>query len=323
MVPAPIITASATDRRPIRRSVSVLDPIGPERPPMVARPSTVRAKFVITYGRSASARSRKSRVASWPSIVVGPGSGRSRRTSATVLDLAQVLDIGAILLVRARSVLEPCVEDLLELGLGGCPETEGQDIGVVPASRTGRGPGVAAQRGADPRNLVRRDRRSGSSPATDHGLFGTAGDHVPCSRLTRPRPPVALGLGEGAMRDRIVTPASKLVHESLGDAGPLVGCHGDPHAWKLTVGSQSGRTGSPTAVSPPRTTAARRPPRCTNPFRTPGRVSPSRCRQGSHSSMPAHSTSPTANLLPTSSLTSTPRVRRLRLDSAAERSMPV
>jgi hypothetical protein len=47
-VPAPIITASTLVRRPTSICVSASLPIAPERPWIVARPSSVIAKLVIT-----------------------------------------------------------------------------------------------------------------------------------------------------------------------------------------------------------------------------------------------------------------------------------
>lgn len=38
--------------------VSVVEPIGPETPPIAALPSTVAAKFIATNGRSAFAASQ-------------------------------------------------------------------------------------------------------------------------------------------------------------------------------------------------------------------------------------------------------------------------
>ena len=51
-MPAPIITASKRVRSPTSIAVSASEPIGPETPPIVARPSTVAAKFIATKGRS-------------------------------------------------------------------------------------------------------------------------------------------------------------------------------------------------------------------------------------------------------------------------------
>jgi hypothetical protein len=51
-VPAPIITASKRLRSPTSISVSVSEPIGPERPSIVARPSRVTTKFIARKGRS-------------------------------------------------------------------------------------------------------------------------------------------------------------------------------------------------------------------------------------------------------------------------------
>ena len=64
----------------------------------------------------------------------------------------------------------------------------------------------------------------------------------------------------------------------------------------------SSRTSSPTAIRPPATMSARRPPRSTRPFSTPGLVSFSRWPHGSHSRLPTHSTSPTVKRRPTRSL---------------------
>jgi hypothetical protein len=43
-------------RSPTSISVSAPEPIDPETPSMVARPSTVAAKFIATNGRSSRAR---------------------------------------------------------------------------------------------------------------------------------------------------------------------------------------------------------------------------------------------------------------------------
>src|SRR5215212_7464714 len=79
MVPAPIITASTLVRRQTRNSVSVALPIGPERPWRVALPSTVRAKFVTTYGRSVGALEIRSSWWTSSTTAVEPGSGYRRR----------------------------------------------------------------------------------------------------------------------------------------------------------------------------------------------------------------------------------------------------
>src|SRR4051794_9728888 len=81
-------------------------------------------------------------------------------------------------------------------------------------------------------------------------------------------------------------------------------------------------TGSPTLISPPRTTSALMPARWARPRITPGRVSPSRWLQGSHSSIPTASTDPTVNRRPTSALTSIPRVVTCRRVSPGATSMP-
>jgi hypothetical protein len=45
-------------RSPASIAVSVLEPIGPETPPIDARPSSVTAKFIATNGRSSCACSQ-------------------------------------------------------------------------------------------------------------------------------------------------------------------------------------------------------------------------------------------------------------------------
>ena len=80
--------------------------------------------------------------------------------------------------VGARRGREPGVEDLGELRLGGRAQAEGEHVRVVPPPRAGGGRGVAAQRRADARDLVRRDRRARPGPAADDGLLGAALDDV-------------------------------------------------------------------------------------------------------------------------------------------------
>ncbi len=74
------------------------------------------------------------------------------------------------------------------------PQAQREHVRVVPPPRALRGRGVGAQRGADPRHLVRGDRRAGSRPARDDRLLGPAVGHVPGRGLARPRPVGALGV---------------------------------------------------------------------------------------------------------------------------------
>ena len=55
--------------------MSVSEPILPERPSIVALPSTVRAKFVKVYGRSSGGDSNGRNAASWSRTVVSARSG--------------------------------------------------------------------------------------------------------------------------------------------------------------------------------------------------------------------------------------------------------
>ncbi len=74
---------------------------------------------------------------------------------------------------------------------------------------------------------------------------------------------------------------------------------GRPRGGRRELQAGSGRMTSPRRITPPTTMSARRPPRWTRAFRTPGLVSPSRWAHGSESRVPSRTTSPTRNRRPT------------------------
>ena len=83
---------------------------------------------------------------------------------------------------------EPRVEDLAELRLGGRAQAEREHVRVVPLACTGGGRGVAAQRRADARDLVRGDRRARarSSSTRRPARRGPRRRRGPRPRRTRP-----------------------------------------------------------------------------------------------------------------------------------------
>src|SRR5213594_1880194 len=80
----------------------------------------------------------------------------------------------------------------------------------------------------------------------------------------------------------------------------------------------SGRTTSPTRMTPSLRICARSPPRWTSAAMTPSRVSPSRYLHGSQSRVPRRRTSPTRKTRSTRWLSGTPRVATFRRVSAGE-----
>ena len=104
-----------------------------------------------------------------------------------------------------------------------------EHVGVVPLAGARRGRGVGAQRGADAADLVGGDRGAGAGPAADDGLLGAALGDVAGGGLGGPRPVVALGVGERAVRERLVAAGAQLLDDGVGDARALVGGDGDPH----------------------------------------------------------------------------------------------
>src|SRR3954451_22716691 len=121
-----------------------------------------------------------------------------------------MLYVGAVVRIGARLRVEPGVEDLRELGLGGGAQAERQDVGVVPSARPLGGLRVEAQRGADPGDLVGRDRRPGAGPAAHDPLFGPAVGDVAGGDLAGPGPVVALRVAERAVDDRLVAALTQL-----------------------------------------------------------------------------------------------------------------
>ncbi len=138
-------------------------------------------------------------------------------------------DVLAIVALRTRATLEPGVEDLAQSRLRGQSQAERQHVGVIPFPGARGGLRVGAQRRADAGQLVGRDRRAGSGPASHNRLFGAAVVHVSRSGLGGPGPIVTLGLGVGAMEDGLVPPAPKLLGQGGRHAGQLVCRDGDPH----------------------------------------------------------------------------------------------
>src|SRR5581483_5523037 len=118
-------------------------------------------------------------------------------------DLAEVLDVRAVLRLLARLGREPGVEDLPELCLRGAAQAQREDVRVVPAARALRGRGVEAERRTDRGDLVRGDRGAGPGPAADDRLLGAALGDVALRGLARPGPVVALGLAQSPVRDRL------------------------------------------------------------------------------------------------------------------------
>src|SRR3954451_14430486 len=229
MVPAPIITASTRVRRQTSISVSDLLPIGPERPCSVARPSTVTAKLVTTYGRSSGALAIRSSWMTCSGIEVGPGSGISRRIARRTLavQLGEVLDVRAVALLAAWLCGKPGVEDLRQLRLGGRAEAEREHVGVVPAPGARGRLGVDTQRCTYAGDLVCRDRGARARPAADDPLLGPPLGDVARRVLARPRPVVAFGVVQRTVRDRLVPTLAELIDHSAGDPHTLVGGNGN------------------------------------------------------------------------------------------------
>src|SRR3954454_25223620 len=82
-----------------------------------------------------------------------------------VVEVADVIDVRAVVRIVARLGLEPAVEDLAEHRLRGGAKAERQHIGVVPRARPATRLGVAAEGRAHAGDLVRRDRRARPGPA--------------------------------------------------------------------------------------------------------------------------------------------------------------
>ena len=129
---------------------------------------------------------------------------QSAHAASAPLDRFQVLDVGAVGGVVARLGLEPGVEDLGQLGLRGGAQAEREGVGVVPAPRAGGRGRVAAEGGANARDLVRGDRGSGAGPAADDRLLGAAAGDVARGRLAGPGPVVALLGRERSVADDLV-----------------------------------------------------------------------------------------------------------------------
>jgi len=84
------MTASTLARRAWNSSRSARLPIAPERPPMLARPSTVLVMFRTTYGRLARPRARSAKsialtISCAPASALG-GSSRLNKCTALASD---------------------------------------------------------------------------------------------------------------------------------------------------------------------------------------------------------------------------------------------
>ena len=99
------------------------------------------------------------------------------------------------------------------------------------------GLGIEAEGGAHTLDLVRRDRGAGPGPAADDRLLGAALGDVASGGLACPGPVVALVLGQGAVRERFVSPLAELLDDGLGNAHALVGGDGDLHEGISTASS--------------------------------------------------------------------------------------
>src|SRR5439155_777351 len=84
-------------------------------------------------------------------------------------------------------------------------------------------------------------------------------------------------------------------------------CRSSPSAASLLLARYSGRTTSPTRMTPSLRICARSPPRWTSAAMTPSRVSPSRYLHGSQSRVPRRRTSPTRKTRSTRWLSGTRR----------------
>ena len=195
--------------------MSVSEPIGPERPAIVAWPSRVSAKLVTMYGPLVVRRGDEVERAE---LLGDRGLGRGREAARRIgqrcpLDLGQVFDVGAVVVValgrppNQASRISPSSASEVARRLSA------RHVGVVPAPRAVGGRGVDAQRGPDPGDLVGRDRGPGPGPAADDRLLGAPRRRLAGGRLARPRPVVALAVGQCPVRERLVPAAAQLVDQ--------------------------------------------------------------------------------------------------------------
>src|SRR5262245_23860658 len=135
----------------------------------------------------------------------------------------EALDLLPIPLVIGIGSAEPGVEYLFGERLGGGTQAEGQHIGMIPDAGPAGSLGIATERRADARHLIRRDGGAGARPTADDAFVGLARRHrLGHSPADQWPIRVSITFGQWAKRHDLVPTAPQLLHQGIGEVRPLV-----------------------------------------------------------------------------------------------------